>query len=285
MTDLDSVRRMTAELAGNARSLVFLQLAEALRRLGQLGAAVKVARTGLLRYPELADAHHLLARVLADQDDRAGAEASWRRVLELTPGHAGASKGMAFLAFRAGDRGLARAFLEKALATNPDDAGVMAALERITSGVMDGEEPASSPSTQASPWSAGSDAADKGDEGSTNERAVDFDSEISGALLFDIQGLRLAGRLDSVGGQDAGDAVAAHLAGVSREAARAARVLDLGAWLSVAAESADAHVLLVPPTPDTVLLVSRAPEIPVARLALLADQGARAARRWLERLG
>lgn len=279
MTDLDAVRRMTAELAGNPRSLVFLELAEALRRLGQLGAAAKVARTGILRYPELADAHDLLARILADEDDRAGAEASWRRVLDLAPGHVGASKGMAFLAFRAGDTGLARAFLEKALATNPDDPSVMAALERLTAGEMEGEEAATAPLSPPSP-----PGGDRGDGGDGGER-VDFDAEITGALLFDTQGQRLAGRLDNSGGEDAGDAVAAHLAGVSREAARAARVLDLGAWQSVAAESADAHVLLVPPTADTVLLVSRAPEVPVARLALLADQGARAARRWLERLG
>lgn len=281
MTDLDAVRRMTAELAGNPRSLVFLELAEALRRLGQLGAAAKVARTGILRYPELADAHDLLARILADEDDRAGAEASWRRVLDLAPGHVGASKGMAFLAFRAGDTGLARAFLEKALATNPDDPSVTAALERLTAGEMEGEEaatvPLSPPSPHSPPGGEGGDGAEQPE--------VDFDAEISGALLFDTQGQRLAGRLDNSGGEDAGDAVAAHLAGVSREAARAARVLDLGAWQSVAAESADAHVLLVPPTADTVLLVSRAPEVPVARLALLADQGARAARRWLERLG
>lgn len=277
MTDLDAVRRMTAELAGNPRSLVFLELAEALRRLGQLGAAAKVARTGILRYPELADAHDLLARILADEDDRAGAEASWRRVLDLAPGHVGASKGMAFLAFRAGDTGLARAFLEKALATNPEDPGVTAALERLAAGEME-DEVAAAPLSPHSPPSPPA-----GDEGDRPE--VDFDAELSGALLFDTQGQRLAGRLDNSGGEDAGDAVAAHLAGVSREAARAARVLDLGAWQSVAAESADAHVLLVPPTADTVLLVSRAPEVPVARLALLADQGARAARRWLERLG
>lgn len=277
---------MTAELAGNPRSLVFLELAEALRRLGQLGAAAKVARTGLLRYPELADAHDMLARVLADQDDRAGAEASWRRVLELTPGHSGASKGMAFLAFRAGDRGLARAFLEKALATNPDDPGVMAALERITTGEMKAEEASGGIESPQSPPSPPTERVGEGGErGEGRDRDIDFAAEIPGAILFDIQGLRLAGRLDATGGQDAGDAVAAHLAGVSREAARAARVLDLGAWQSVAAESADAHVLLVPPTPETVLLVSRAPEIPVARLALLADQGARAARQWLERLG
>ncbi len=278
---------MTAELAANPRSLVFLDLAEALRRLGQLGPATKVARTGLMRYPELADAHDLLARILADQDDHTGAEGGWRRALDLAPGHAGASKGMAFLAFRAGDKGLARAFLEKALATNPEDPGVMSALDRLTTGELDVEQTvASSP---LSPLSPPSPPGERGERGEGSERSdsleVDFESAIPGALLFDLQGLRLAGSLAGSGGQDAGDAVAAHLAGVSREAARAARVLDLGAWHSVAAESRDAHVLIVPPTPDTVLLVSRAPEIPVARLARLAEHGARAARRWLERVG
>jgi hypothetical protein len=53
----DDIRAMTAELAADPASLVFLDLAEALRRRGQLDAAQKVTRTGLARYPELAAAH------------------------------------------------------------------------------------------------------------------------------------------------------------------------------------------------------------------------------------
>ena len=76
-------------------------------------------------------------------------------------------------------------------------------------------------------------------------------------VLLDTQGLRLAGTLEAPDGSDVSDAVAAHLQGVSREASRAARLLDLGAWESVTAESPDGHLLVLPPTQSTVLLLLR----------------------------
>ena len=64
---------LTQRLADEPSSLAFLDLGEALRRRGQLEAAYKVARGGLNRYPGLADAHDLMARILSDQGDFAGA--------------------------------------------------------------------------------------------------------------------------------------------------------------------------------------------------------------------
>jgi hypothetical protein len=52
----------------------------------------------------------------------------------------------------------------------------------------------------------------------------------------------------------------------------------------VSAESLDGHLVVQPPTPSTVLLLVRDPRVPVGRLALMAEQAARAARGWLERL-
>ena len=62
----DEIRALTARLADEPTSLAFLELGEALRRRGQYDAAAKVARGGLSRYPGLADAHDLLARILSD---------------------------------------------------------------------------------------------------------------------------------------------------------------------------------------------------------------------------
>jgi len=62
----DDIRALTTRLADEPGSLAFLELAEALRRRGQIEAAHKVARGGLARYPGLADAHDLMARVLSD---------------------------------------------------------------------------------------------------------------------------------------------------------------------------------------------------------------------------
>ena len=66
-------------------------------------------------------------------------------------------------------------------------------------------------------------------------------------VLVDANGLRLAGSLPAPDGAETGDRVAAQLAGVSREAARATRLLGLGTWQAITVESPDAHFVLVPP--------------------------------------
>ena len=80
----DEIKTLTARLAEEPSSLAFLELGEALRRRGQLEAAYKVARGGLARYPTLADAHDLMARILGDQGDLAGAFDAWAEALPET---------------------------------------------------------------------------------------------------------------------------------------------------------------------------------------------------------
>lgn len=268
----DPIRELTAQLASDPQSLVFLELGEALRNRGQPAAAYKVARMGVNRYPELAASHDLLARVLADQGDRHAAAEAWRRVLELSPGHIGANKGLAFLAFRAGDPEGALPFLESALGAAPDDEGLAMAVQRVRS-ALDGA--ASRAAAEPAPPAGG---ALRGVEG------FEPFEEARGVVLLDTQGLRLAGTLEAPDGTDVSDALAAHLQGVSREASRAARLLELGNWESVTAESPDGHLLVLPPTQSTVLVLMRDSKVPVGRLGLMADQAARAARSWLERL-
>jgi predicted regulator of Ras-like GTPase activity (Roadblock/LC7/MglB family) len=105
----------------------------------------------------------------------------------------------------------------------------------------------------------------------------------AGLLLVDANGLRLSGELAARDGAEAGDRVAAQLAGVSREAARATRLLGLGSWHAIAVECPDGHLVLAQSTADTVLLASRDPSVPMGRVGLLAERAARAARTWLER--
>lgn len=268
----DPIRELTAQLASDPQSLVFLELGEQLRNRGQPAAAYKVARMGVNRYPELAASHDLLARVQADQGDRHAAAEAWRRVLELSPGHIGANKGLAFLAFRAGDPEGALPFLEAALGAAPGDEGLAVAVQRVRT-ALDGAAARAASAAQAA-----SATALRGAEG------FEPFEDARGVVLLDTQGLRLAGTLEAPDGSDVSDAVAAHLQGVSREATRAARLLELGAWESVTAESADGHLLILAPTQSTVLLLLRDARVPVGRLGLIAEQAARAARNWLERL-
>jgi tetratricopeptide (TPR) repeat protein len=293
----DDIRALTTRLAEEPTSLAFLELAEALRRRGQLEAASKVARGGLGRYPGLADAHDLMARIFSDQGDLAGAFDAWADALRLDPMRTGALKGIAFLYFRAGDAVAAIDHLQRAAEADPDDESIAQALARVRreSRAMDHRTtptPAPAPApdpepvviTQPAPATVVAPApamiVERPDPGSPF-------AELDGGhslVLVDANGLRLAGSLPAPDGAETGDRVAAQLAGVSREATRATRLLGLGTWQTITVESPDAHFVLVRPTGETVLLAAREPSLPMARIALVAERAARAAKIWLERV-
>lgn len=300
------VRAMTAELAENPASLVFLPLAEALRSRGQLDAALKVALAGAARYPTLPDAHDLAARIHADRGELDRAFDAWQATLAAAPDHGGAHKGLGFLYFRAGEPLLAREHLEQAARLLPDDEGVRRALARLgeaapeAAGTADDSPgsaeppqhderpPQAEPSSPAgAPRSAASVRFSLDDTAQPASADADVFAGLEGAadglLLVDAHGLRLGGGLRD-GDRDVADEVAAQLAGVSREAARAARLLELGEWESLAVECAGRNFHLSPPTGETVLLATRDPGTPAGRLALVAERATRAARRWLDQL-
>ncbi len=292
----DEIRSLTARLADEPTSLAFLELGEALRRRGQYDAAAKVARGGLSRYPGLADAHDLVARILSDQGDLAGAFDAWADALRLDPMRSSALKGLAFLYFSAGDVSAAVEHLARAAEADPDDVTIpmaIARIEREASGKSTGPEapppPVPQPPTPVAPAPSAVMPA-PAPVVPAEPPAIPIDSPFAdfsegerGLLLADANGLRLGGTLTAPGGGDAGDRVAAELGGVVREAGRASRLLGLGSWHSIAIETPAAFLVLVPPSGDTVLLASREPSMPLARLGLLAERAARVARRWLER--
>src|SRR4029077_9213801 len=104
-----------------------------------------------------------------------------------------------------------------------------------------------------------------------------------GLLLLDAAGQVLGGALKSADGQDATQAVAAYLAGVSQEASRTAKLLQLGGWVGLSAEGPQGNIHLTPPTNDALLLVVRDRSVPMGRLAVIAQRASLTARRWLER--
>ena len=289
----DDVRALTRQLADDPASLAFLDLAEVLRRRGQLDAALTVAANGLTRYGDLADAHALHARILAERGDGDGAFDGWMTALQLDGAHQGAHRGLGFLYYRSGDLSRALRHLEFAADAAPDDAGLRAAIERVRaaadpaqsvqSGVAPGDPPpptngaARLPTSRATPFSLDDEDGASGDA----ELFAGLDGARDGLLLLDQHGLRLGGGIRNEDGADVSDTVAAHLAGISRDAARAARLLGLGEWQSVGVECDDGNAHLVAPTADTVLLTVRDVSVPAGRVALVADRAAQAARRWL----
>jgi len=274
----DDVKGLSAQLAQDPMSLVFLRLAELLRLRGQLDAAHRIALSGLERHPHLADAHDLYARILADKGDFERAFDEWDMTVRIAPSHIGALKGLAFLYFKVGDVDQAVMHLETARGFMPDDPGIAQALA-----VVRGGQPAKA--------AAGPAVGGPGQEAATAATAAPMeDSRVfaglegaqEGLLLLDAAGRVLGGALRNPAGQDVTDAVAAYLAGVSQEAARTAKLLGLGTWTGLATEGGGGHVHLAQPTPDALLLVVRDRATPMGRLAIVAQRAAHAARRWLE---
>lgn len=289
----DDIRAMTAELASDPGSLVFLDLAESLRRRGQLEAALKVATTGTVRYRTLADAHDLCARIHSDVGDGEAAFDAWMEALQLDPTHLGAHKGLGFLYYRSADLPRALRHLEIAV-TRSDEPGLHTAIARVREALeaernavegpvaLTGERPEPDREGSALPFSLDP----SGEPAATSDADLfaGFEGARDGLLLLDGNGMRLGGGLRNRDAIDVADAVAAHLAGVSREAARTARLLELGSWLSVSAECADGNLHLVPPSEDTVVLIVRDASVPAGRLAILAERAGHAARRWLQEI-
>lgn len=250
------VRALAREFARDPDSLVFLRLGEALRRKGDLESATAVSLAGLERYPDLPAARDLYARLLLDSNRPDQARHVWETVLHRDTRHQGAHKGLGFLYYQRGDLDAALDHLETALAIDPGDQSVVQALHlvRTTAYAIDDQD--EEPSIFA-----GLEGAD------------------SGLLLVDESGRLLAGRL---GSEVDTDEAAARVAGLVNEAERTARLVGLGDWEWLVAESADQNVHVTQPTDETCLVAMRDRSVPPGRLAFLAQKANDAARRWLE---
>lgn len=268
----DDVRALSAQLAQDPLSLVFLRLAEALRRKGQLDAALRVALNGLERHPHLADAHDLYARVLTDKHDYEHAFDEWDMALRIAPNHTGALKGLAFLYFKVGDLAQAEAHLELAQRIAPDDPSITQAVAMVLGGAAPAATPAAA--GPAAPAQAPLDE---------SRVFAGLEGAQEGLVLLDAAGRVLGGALRNPAGADVTDAVAAYLAGVSQEAARTAKLLGLGLWSGLSAEGRHGNVHVSQPSKEALLLVVRDRGVPLGRLAILAQRATAMARRWLER--
>ncbi len=270
----DEIKTLSADLAQDPDSLVFLRLGELLRRKGQVDLAHRVALTGLERHPHLADAHDLYARILADKREYERAFDEWDMALRIAPDHVGALKGLAFLYFKIGDVDQAAAHLEAAQRAAPADSSIAQALELARRG--QGPAP-------ATPEPAAGEALTAAAQPLEDARVfAGLEGAEEGLLLLDAAGRVLGGALKDPGGRDVTDAVAAYLAGVSQEAARTAKLLSLGSWTGLAAEGKLGHVHLTAPTGAALLLVVRDRAVPMGRLAIIGQRAAVAARRWLD---
>jgi predicted regulator of Ras-like GTPase activity (Roadblock/LC7/MglB family) len=306
----DEIRRLSDDLARDPSSLVFMPLADALRRAGQLDLAMRVALRGLDRHPYVADAHDVLARIHADRGELERASDEWEMALRLDPSHEQARLGLGFVDFRRGDLESAERRLS---AARDGDPGVATALAHVRSALA-ARVPAPAPlgiesfdvvvatktpeaeatipnavALQEPPARASRPAPVPEFPQPDPSRARQlFANVLDGgdqtALLVDVDGLVLAGTYVDANGIDVSDVVAAELAGVSSEAERAMRHLGLGAWTSLLVE-ADAAVVAMTPAPlGSLVVVAASRQTPVGLVRLLLDRALTRARDWLVRV-
>jgi tetratricopeptide (TPR) repeat protein len=268
----DDVRLWSEQLASDPSSLVFLPLAETLRKRGQLDLARKVAMRGLERHPHNADAHDQLARIYADSGEMQSAYDEWDTVLRLSPGHVGAMKGMAFVRFQQGNLEEAERLLVQAQ-EHADDADIDNAITAVR---RSGKTARMSLSMSQ--------------EVSVDPRLLFADLLASdlAAILLDADGLVIAGAYYDQTGSDLAAAVGANLTGVSGEALRATRHLEIGEWRSIVFETDSAVVNLSPaPVSGSIgtggLIVLVAPAAtPLGLVKRLLERCVARARTWLE---
>ena len=273
----DDVRVWSDELARDPSSLVFLPLAETLRRHGQIDTARKVAMRGIQRHPQNPEAHDLMARIYVDAGDLQSAHGEWDRVLQLVPGHVGASKGIAFILFQQGKLQEAERMLMGAHArgADPDIAAAINTVRR-SSGMaaipMDTMEMTVLPSDP-------------------HELFTDLLPPDHAAIMLDKDGLVLAGSYRGADGRDVGEDVGATLSGLSGEALRATKHLSIGAWKSILFETEGAIVSIAPaPVAGSIadggLLVLAAPAAtPLGQLTRGIEKCRNRAHAWLRDKG
>ena len=269
----DDIHNWSDELARDPASLVFLPLGEALRQQGQPAMAQKVALRGLQRHPHNADAHDLLARILVDLGTLQGAFDEWDMALRIEPNHVGALKGTAFVLFQQNRMEEAEQLLLQAAQHEAEDANLAAAIETVRKsgmflaqgGVL--HDPFEDPKRLYS----------------------DVLSADQAAMCLDKDGLVPTGAYYAADGQDVAQEIGAGLSGVSDEAVRATRHLDIGAWRAIVFET-EAAVVALAPAPAAgalqeggLVVVAAAPDAPLGLLRRQLERCVERTREWLTR--
>lgn len=100
MAYTSEIEKLERRYAENPKGRNFAPLADAYRKAGQLDQAIELCKSGLERHPDYISAHIVFGRCLLDEQDDPGAEAAFRRVLELDPENVIAFKVLADLSER-----------------------------------------------------------------------------------------------------------------------------------------------------------------------------------------
>jgi tetratricopeptide (TPR) repeat protein len=263
---------------------------------------MKVALRGLERHPHHPDAHDLLARLYVDDGELEKAYDEWDMVVRLNPNHAGAQQGMGYVRFQQGRLEEAERHLSHAASLDPADERNLSALAYVReaqsgNGASPPEtfEVGSDVDRPSEPGAAGilagetvvtrdafapvahAHSAEEGPRHRLHPSQVFRDLIVGNdqaGILLDDEGLVLAGEYFSLDGQDIAQEVGANLSGISEEAGRAMRHLEMGAWTSLVFETEGATLAMAPGPDGGLLLVAASRATPLGFV-----------RRLLERVG
>ena len=133
-----TIRRHEERLSRDPGSLAFAPLADAYRKAGRTGDAIRLCREGLERYPEYGTARLILAKALLDAGDPEGALAETRDLLGRTAADAQAHRLAAELYRRLGRLDDSIGHLRQAVALDPGDRESRVALDVLGGGLPGG---------------------------------------------------------------------------------------------------------------------------------------------------
>jgi len=244
MPAADDIRRWSHELATDPQSLSFADLAEALRQQGDLETAERLAARGLERHPTHAPALSVMARIAEARGDLSAASDFWDRARRHHPTPTGGAANGSVASPRTNGHGA------PAVATTGG---------RLTGAAYPTASYAAVPTFSAS-------------LASPPQRP-----EVVRSLVADADGLLLASP-QPTDDMAVLEAMAAAVAGVGDDAARAMKHLNLGAWHALVLETAGDSLALAPAPHGSLTVLSVARHVPIGRVrALLRVATARAA--------
>lgn len=131
MAYTSEIEKLEARYRENPKGRNFAPLADAYRKAGLVDNAIELCQAGLQLHPDYVSGHIVLGRCLVDKKDDTGAEAVFRKVLDLDPENILALRVLAEISERNGRFGAAAEWLNRLLLADPMNGEAADGLSRV----------------------------------------------------------------------------------------------------------------------------------------------------------
>jgi tetratricopeptide (TPR) repeat protein len=138
---MSEISELKKKLEENPDSLVFISLADACRKHGELEDALKVCKKGLEKHPSNASARIVLGRIYMDQSKTTEAIQEFEKILEVDPENMMAHSLLGSVHIKKGDYQAAIDEYQKILSLNPDDEEIQAFLKKAIEQAASAQKP------------------------------------------------------------------------------------------------------------------------------------------------